>query len=115
MRDENTITRAKRERREPTAAEARLWSALRDRRYRAFKTRRQHAIGPYVADFACVSMRLIIEVDGASHDQPEQVAFDAQRTAFLENAGWRVVRLRNHDVMAGGDSLVQKLDSLLRD
>lgn len=114
VRDARTIARARRERREPTAAEAKLWSVLRDARYRGFKLRRQHAIGPYVVDFACVSLRLVLEVDGASHDLPEQVAFDAQRTAFLENAGWRVARISNAQVFEGGDSLVLALDAIFR-
>lgn len=115
MRDRRSIARARRGRREQTNAEARLWSAFRDRRFAGIKMRRQHAIGPYVVDFACVALRLVIEVDGRNHAREEQAAFDAQRTAFLENAGWRVARITNADVFAGGDALALKLQAIFRD
>ncbi len=102
-------------RKQPTSAEELLWRVLRGRRYRHIKFRRQHAIGPYVADFACVAARLVIEVDGPSHDAPEQIAFDAARTAFLANAGWRVLRIPNADAYAGGDAIYLHLDAALRD
>ena len=99
---------------EPTSAEERLWKMLRSRRYREAKFRRQHAIGPYVVDFACVATRLVIEVDGPSHAEAEQAAFDAKRSADLEAWGWRVVRISNADVFAGGDGLYGVLDAALR-
>jgi very-short-patch-repair endonuclease len=113
MRDAETHERARRNRRELTAAEAKLWAILRGRRYRGVKFRRQHAIGPYVVDFACVSARLVLEVDGASHEQPEQRAFDVERTAFLEKAGWCVKRLTNADAFEAGDGLYDFLDEAL--
>jgi very-short-patch-repair endonuclease len=115
MRDQKSIKRAKRMRSEPTSAEAQLWAILRSRRYAAVKFRRQHAIGPYVVDFACVAARLVIEVDGPSHNDPEQAAFDAARTAFLERASWRVARIPNDWVFAGGDAIYLFLDSLFQD
>lgn len=100
-------------RKEPTNAEERLWRILRSQRYRGVKFRRQHAIGPYVVDFACIAARLVLEVDGASHEREDQRAFDAQRTAFLERAGWRVRRLNNADVFEAGDGLYDFLDEAL--
>ena len=96
----------------PTSAEARLWAVLRARRYRDAKFRRQHAIGIYVVDFACVELRLVIEVDGPSHADAEQAAFDTKRTADLESWGWRVARISNADVYAGGDAVYLFLDSV---
>ncbi|KAF0184456.1 MAG: endonuclease domain-containing protein [Hyphomonadaceae bacterium] len=112
-RDPATHARARTERHALTASEAKLWAALRDRRWKELKFRRQHAVGPYVADFACLALRLVLEVDGQSHADPEQAAFDAQRTAFLENAGWRVARISNTDALAGGDALYLKLDAIV--
>jgi len=115
MRNVDSIERARAMRHEPTSAEARLWAMLRSRRYRDIKFRRQHAIGPYVVDFACVAARLVIEVDGPSHADAEQAAFDAQRTELLKRSGWRVVRIPNADVFAGGDAIFLHLDAALRD
>jgi very-short-patch-repair endonuclease len=98
----------------PTSPEERLWRMLRGRRYREAKFRRQHAIGPYVVDFACVSLHLVIEVDGPSHGDAEQAAFDAKRSADLERWGWRVARIANADVYAGGDGLYDFLDRALQ-
>ena len=80
-------------RREQTEAERTLWSALRSRQLR-FKFRRQHPIPPYVADFACIEARLIVELDGGQHGAG---ADDARDTA-LAAAGWLVRRYWNSDV-----------------
>ena len=76
---------ARRLRRKATDSERRLWLALRDRRLAGYKFRRQRPIGPYVADFASIRHRLIIEVDGSQHADSEA---DARRTAWLERYGF---------------------------
>lgn len=81
-----------------TEAEIVLWTFVRKRSLSGFKFRRQHPIGPYIADFACIQAKLVVEVDGATHWTPEQLAHDARRTAFMERAGWRVLRVTNLDV-----------------
>ncbi|MBS0385725.1 MAG: endonuclease domain-containing protein [Proteobacteria bacterium] len=91
------IERARGNRKNPTNAETRMWSLLRDRRLN-YKFRRQHPIGPYVVDFACSSIHLIIEVDGPSHSDPEQRAFDAMRSEYLRLAGWTILRVPNEHV-----------------
>ena len=80
------VQRARLGRRRLTSAEARLWSLLRDRRLR-YKFRRQHSIGKFVVDFACPTIRLIIEVDGWSHEAEAQRAFDAERDDYLTARG----------------------------
>ena len=71
---------------------------LRDRRLR-YKFRRQHPIGAYVVDFACPAVHLVLEVDGPSHEQTEQRAFDEAREIYLNKRGWRVLRIKNVDVL----------------
>ncbi|MGE0531501.1 MAG: endonuclease domain-containing protein [Hyphomonadaceae bacterium] len=114
MRNEQSIKRARAMRKDPTSPEERLWSMLRNRRYRDAKFRRQHAIGKYVVDFACVEIKLVIEVDGPSHSDPEQAAFDAERTNDLERWGWRVARVPNAIVYDKGDGLYDFLDRALK-
>jgi primosomal protein N' (replication factor Y) len=88
---------ARRLRIDMTDAERRLWSALRGRRLQGYKFRRQHPLGPFTADFACVEHRLVIEADGGQHsDNPA----DDRRTAWLSRHGWRVVRFWNNDILA---------------
>jgi adenine-specific DNA-methyltransferase len=92
-----------------TDGEAQLWFHLRNRQLEGFKFRRQHAIGPYVADFFCYDTRLVIEVDGSQHMENE--AYDAERSRYLEGLGLRIVRFTNAEVM-GRTSLI--LEEILR-
>ncbi len=80
-----------------TDAERKLWSLLRGRGLGGFKFRRQFPVGRYVADFACVEAKLIVEADGGQHEA--NAAHDAERTAFLETGGWRVIRFWNTDIL----------------
>ena len=83
-----------------TPAEAKLWQALRSGRLDGHKFRRQHAIGPYFADFACEALMLVIELDGGVHDGDEQQLKDHLRQQELETLGWSVLRFPNVEVMA---------------
>ncbi len=112
-RNPDTVRRARKNRKEPSNAEAKLWSLLRDRRLIKRKFRREHTIGIYSVDFACPAIKLVIEVDGPSHDDPEQQAFDDMRTEHLQREGWRVMRLRNEDVyLAFGEIEAQIISAI---
>ena len=89
--DHNPRDKARLLRREPTEAEKRLWSILRDRQREGANFRRQHPIPPYVADFACVEARLIVEVDSGHHADKSR---DADRDAYLQRQGWRLCPFR---------------------
>jgi very-short-patch-repair endonuclease len=84
------VTKAREFRRDSTKPEKLCWELLRDRRVSGIKFRRQHPIGPYFADFACLSAKLVVEIDGEHH--AFQQVRDARRTAFMEREGWRVLR-----------------------
>ena len=81
-----------------TDAETILWSRLRGRQLDGLKFRRQHPVMAYVADFACIEARLIVEVDGATHSTETERAHDARRALILTNAGWRILRASNNDI-----------------
>jgi very-short-patch-repair endonuclease len=93
-----TYRNAARYRSAPTEAERRLWSVLRDRRLSGYRFRRQHPVGPYVADFACVTHRVVVELDGSQHAE-ERAAHDAKRDDFIREQGYRVLRFWNPDLM----------------
>jgi very-short-patch-repair endonuclease len=78
-----------------TDPERLLWYFLRARRFAGCKFRRQHPIGPFIVDFACVERKLVIEADGGQHAKP---ATDESRTRWLETEGWRVMRFWNDDI-----------------
>src|SRR5215207_6077184 len=79
--------------------EAILWQALRGKRMTGLRFRRQHPIGPYVIDFFCPTARLAVEVDGATHDHPEQPVHDTQRDAWLTQRGVNLLRFPAGDVL----------------
>jgi len=83
-----------------TAAEDILWRRLRRLEPTGSHFRRQVPIGPYVADFACLKQRLIIEVDGSQHGSDEGLDRDEVRTRWLNSEGYRVMRFWNNDVMS---------------
>jgi primosomal protein N' (replication factor Y) len=106
--------RARGMRKGASRAEAAVWSLVRARRIDGAKFRRQHPIPPYIADFACVEAKLIVEVDGRSHDDPQQVAYDATRIGTLIKAGWRVLRLRDDDPLTDPQAVAARILSALK-
>jgi very-short-patch-repair endonuclease len=92
------IRRARSLRGADTPAEARLWTDLRGRRLQKFKFVRQAPIGPYIVDFLCREARLIVEVDGATHSEDREIAYDRRREVFLKAEGYQIVRVQNDDV-----------------
>ena len=82
----------------PTPAERHAWSLLRGRGVLGLKFRRQHVLHGFIVDFYCVAERLVVELEGDVHDTSDQRAYDAARAAFLEAAGYRVIRIRNRHV-----------------
>ncbi|MES2992059.1 MAG: DUF559 domain-containing protein [Pseudomonadota bacterium] len=80
-------------------AERQIWNALRDRRLDGYKFRRQHPVGRYFADFACVEAMLIVELDGGQHFEPEAIEADAQRTRALNADGFHVMRFDDRQAL----------------
>jgi very-short-patch-repair endonuclease len=108
-----TITRARTLRREATQTEAKLWQHLRNRQLNGAKFTRQVPIGPFIADFACRTAMLVIEIDGATHETPEQLEHDAMRSAFLAEQGYRVIRFRNEDIFGDLEPVLEIIMSAL--
>lgn len=111
MRDSERSTRplAIRLRQTMTRAEVLIWSRLRRGAITGARFRRQHPVGRYVVDFACIAQRLAIEIDGATHHTDEQLRHDRLRTAFLNRLGWRVLRVTNDDVISNLDGVLETI------
>ncbi|MBS0358315.1 MAG: endonuclease domain-containing protein [Proteobacteria bacterium] len=101
--EEKNLKLARVLRKNMTDAELNLWQALRCRQIGGFRFRRQVSIGSYIADFLCKEKSLIVEVDGSQHF--DQATYDKERTRWLEEQGFQVLRFWNNEVM-------QKLDSV---
>ena len=92
-----------------TSPEMRLWSKLRARQLQGLKFRRQHGIGPYIVDFYCPEQSLVIEVDGDSHADADQIVKDRQREKYLQSLGLRVIRYINDDIVKNLDGILEDL------
>ena len=103
--DKTLLARAKEMRKNPTSAEAKLWHALRAKRFQSFKFTHQVVIAPYIADFVARSYKLVIELDGDTHGFTHD--YDQRRTRFLEDKGYHILRFTNSEVMANLDGVLQ--------
>ncbi|MBI4523155.1 MAG: glycosyltransferase [Deltaproteobacteria bacterium] len=91
--------RARRLRKNPTETERALWQHLRLRQIGGHKFRRQQPLGRYIVDFVCLEKHLVVEVDGGQHGEQAQAAHDAERSAWLEQEGFRVLRFWDNEVL----------------
>jgi very-short-patch-repair endonuclease len=108
MRDDEKRDQARKLRKDMTRAEVLLWARIRKDAL-GYKFHRQKPVGPFIADFACLEARLIIEVDGATHGSAKARAYDAGRTRFLELDDWRVVRFQNAEVIANMSGVLETI------
>lgn len=97
-------------RRRTTLAEDALWRHLRKDQL-GVRFRRQHGIGPFVVDFCCLPLRLVVEVDGDIHDEDDVSEQDAWRTEYLQQGGFTVRRFRNDDVLHHPDRVIAAIRS----
>jgi very-short-patch-repair endonuclease len=104
--------RARQLRLNQTDAEGKLWTVLRARRLSGAKFRRQHPIGSYIVDFCCLEYALVIELDGGQH--ATQVEADQNRTIFLEQNGYTVLRFWNHEVLQNIEAVVTQITEALK-
>jgi very-short-patch-repair endonuclease len=106
--------RARELRRAMTPAEKRLWRYLRDEQLDGAHFRRQHAVGPYILDFFCAKAKLVVEVDGDIHADPEQSTYDAERTLWLnEQKEYRVIRFWNNEIFSSVEGVVETIHQAL--
>ena len=98
-------SRADELRQQSSKVEQKMWYALRNLpKGLNLKFRRQHPISPYVADFVCLKRKLVIELDGDSHDDAEE--YDKRRNDYMRRLGYRVLRCSNDDVMKNVEGVV---------
>jgi very-short-patch-repair endonuclease len=82
-----------------TPAEQILWQALRRRQLVGLRFRCQYPLGPFILDFCCVERRLVVELDGAGHEQADQRDYDEVRSQHLQSYGYRILRFWNREVL----------------
>ena len=97
----------------PTEAESILWNYLKGYSMN-YPFRRQHIIGNFIADFVCLPKKLIIEIDGGYHQLPDQQISDAERSSWLEQQGFKVIRFKNEEIIGNIDPILMKIKEYLR-
>nr|MBP8023348.1 DUF559 domain-containing protein [Paludibacter sp.] len=98
----------------PTPAEEFLWEQLKGKHLDNYKFRRQHIIGDCIADFVCLQNKLVVEVDGAYHNDPEVLEYDKLRTQLFEEYGYRVIRFTNEEVIGSIENVLDAIKLELR-
>ena len=103
---------AKKNKENPTETEQLLWKYLQKSQL-GKPFRRQHIIGEFIADFVCLPAHLVIEVDGGYHQLPEQQASDEERTKWLNEQGYEVLRFTNDEVLFDTDKVITRIKEKL--
>ena len=110
-KNNDLLKNAKALRKEMTPQELRLWYRFL-RTYPA-KIYKQRIIGEYIVDFYCHAAKLVIEIDGSQHYDPEGVAYDEKRTAYLESLGLKVVRFSNADINVRFSAVCEEIHKII--
>ena len=100
-------------RRYPTEAEEIMWTVLQDNNI-GEHFRRQHIIDDYIADFVCIRLKLIIEIDGGYHFNNMQIVKDTERTFWLGQRGFEVLRFRNEEVVCYTDDVIKQIKQKIK-
>ena len=109
-----SVRQARQLRKRMTPHEVKAWLALRGLRSLGYRFRRQVPLGPYIVDFACFNPRLVIEVDGGQHGQDENAVRDQARDRWLNEQGFAVHRVWNHEVTDNLDGVMDAISEYLR-
>ncbi|PKO12157.1 MAG: hypothetical protein CVU39_25465 [Chloroflexi bacterium HGW-Chloroflexi-10] len=95
-----------------TPAEKVLWENLSRRKIGGYKFRRQHPIGPFITDFCCPELKLVIEVDGAIHQSRQE--FDESRSLWLNEKGYTVIRFSNEQVLENTKTTIIEITNMIK-
>ena len=109
MTDNEILRRSQSLRKQMTKEERHLW-------YDFLKTypvqfKRQYPVGPYFADFFCYQAKLVVELDGSQHYEPDEINYDNRRTAYIQQQGYTILRISNRDVMSQFRSVCETIDA----
>jgi very-short-patch-repair endonuclease len=109
----SSTPRAQELRHSDTLAEKLAWKLLGSRHVLHYKFRRQVPVGKAIVDFCCLSLKLVVELDGAGHAHESQATKDGQRDRELEQRGYRVLRFPNGIVLKAPTEFVKKIQECI--
>jgi len=96
-------------------AEIILWNRLKGRQIKNMKFRRQFGVGRYVIDFYCPEIKLAIEVDGNTHDSPDEIEYDQTRQSEIENYKIVFLRIKNEEIFKSIDEVILKIENKINE
>ena len=111
-KDNTQLENARRLRREMTPHERKLWYLFLHKY--PVKIYKQRIIGRFIVDFYCASARLVIELDGSQHYEPQGLAYDAERSQFLTTLGLEILRFSNRDIDRDFRGVCTQIDLIIR-
>ncbi len=97
-----------------TEAEVKLWCVLKSENFYKYKFRRQHGIGPYIVDFYCPQLRLVIELDGSQHLESNNIIYDQKRTKYFSSLNIKVIRFFNNDVLKNIQGVWMRIEDKIK-
>ncbi|MEO8210188.1 MAG: endonuclease domain-containing protein [bacterium] len=97
------------------SAEIILWDRLKGRQIKGMKFRRQFGVGRYAIDFYCPEIKLAIEVDGDTHDSPDEIEYDKSRQSEIENFKIVFLRIKNEEVFKNIDEVILKIENKINE
>ncbi len=112
---EEKYNRARNLRKNSTTQEQKLWELIRNRKLNGLKFVRQYPIGNYIVDFACRQKKIIIELDGGQHNEDANIVYDTERTKYLEDSGYKVIRFWNNEIDNNIEGVYEKLLEFVSD
>jgi len=110
MQTKEKTKRARILRKKSTPQEIILWSRLKNRNFRNLKFRRQHPIGKYIVDLVCIEKKIIIELDGWQHKKDTNKKYDDERSSYLQEQDYKVIRFWNNEINYELDSVLMEIE-----
>lgn len=107
------IAFARKLRQSHTDAERALWAKLRNKQLEGVKFRRQQPVGGYIVDFVSFERKIIVEIDGGQHNEEEMSKRDEERTTWLRDRGYQVLRFWNNEVLVNTQGVLEKIREVL--
>ena len=111
--EKKKLERCKKLRKSATPQEIIVWSRLRAKRFHNLKFKRQYPVGKYIVDFICLDKKLIIEIDGFQHKEENQERYDKERTNYLEELGFKILRFWNNEVNNNLEGVFLKIEEFI--
>jgi len=96
-----------------TATESIIWNCLKSKKLSGYKFRRQHIIDEFIVDFVCLANKLIVEIDGGYHKEPDIAAADVYRTGQLQKLGYEIIRFNNEEIIGNIDNVLETIEKKL--